>query len=526
MKKGVALLWVLVLSVVLLIITGTMVSYIIKESRFSINIEDSTKAYSAAKTGIEWGRNELDIPNGSTGADIEIEPGQVMANVTIDRVSNKIVSRGQSGQVRRQLEYQVSQNPGTTIYPVNMDAMPLGPYDDSVEMQFDFWGTGTGNSSDGSRVGLDDKAVIGTDQNSISMVLTSAGNVNLKIISGKLGALPPFAALNSQGTPLVLPVGGPYDYQASIKYVKDTSVSLIIRKRVKVGDIVTFECMGSVIVDASTYGFGPFTSFDAEGGVNRTYITDNTVYENGDSHYGVIDAFRFDNINVKTPSGAFTPNQPTSYTLVTNVVGHGTVTANPSKSTYAPGEPVTLTATPSAGADFSSWSGDCGGSNNPLQITITGGNPTITCTAVFYDYVPVYRAFSSKEHFWTTSLLEIPTPAWTREGVGFYTPAPQIPGASPVYRLISTISTNRGFHFFTTSWDERQALLNSGNWSSEDVGFYAFLTQKPGTQPVHRFYKYTSKGISLGHMYTTSEIEKTNLINAGWNYDGAVFYVY
>jgi hypothetical protein len=53
-KKGVALLWVVILSSVLIIISSTMVSYIIKESRSSVRIVSSSISYSYAKSGTIW----------------------------------------------------------------------------------------------------------------------------------------------------------------------------------------------------------------------------------------------------------------------------------------------------------------------------------------------------------------------------------------------------------------------------------------------------------------------------------------
>lgn len=55
-NQGIALLWVLVLIIVMLIITGSMSSLIIKELTMSLGIDLSEQAYAAAKSGIEVGR--------------------------------------------------------------------------------------------------------------------------------------------------------------------------------------------------------------------------------------------------------------------------------------------------------------------------------------------------------------------------------------------------------------------------------------------------------------------------------------
>lgn len=58
------------------------------------------------------------------------------------------------------------------------------------------------------------------------------------------------------------------------------------------------------------------------------------------------------------------------YTLSVSAAGAGTVIRSPDKATYSAGEQVTLTATPNLGNTFSNWSGDAGGSVNPLVVTV------------------------------------------------------------------------------------------------------------------------------------------------------------
>ncbi|MCX5645463.1 MAG: InlB B-repeat-containing protein [Phycisphaerae bacterium] len=67
----------------------------------------------------------------------------------------------------------------------------------------------------------------------------------------------------------------------------------------------------------------------------------------------------------------------TQYTLVTAYGGAGSLTRTPNKSTYTPGEQVTLTATPAAGYRFKNWSGDLTGSTNPATI-IMNSNKSVT----------------------------------------------------------------------------------------------------------------------------------------------------
>ena len=60
------------------------------------------------------------------------------------------------------------------------------------------------------------------------------------------------------------------------------------------------------------------------------------------------------------------------YGLNISTVGAGTVAKDPDQSGYSPGTLVELTATPAAHWHFAGWSGDAGGSTNPLSVTMDG----------------------------------------------------------------------------------------------------------------------------------------------------------
>ncbi len=57
----------------------------------------------------------------------------------------------------------------------------------------------------------------------------------------------------------------------------------------------------------------------------------------------------------------------TAFRIVTSSVSNGVVSA---ASSYEPGAPATLTATPSPGYRFTGWTGDASGTDNPLTITM------------------------------------------------------------------------------------------------------------------------------------------------------------
>ena len=70
-----------------------------------------------------------------------------------------------------------------------------------------------------------------------------------------------------------------------------------------------------------------------------------------------------------------------AYTLTINVVGSGNVILSPVQITYGYLEQVTLTANADSNWNFSAWSGDVVGTDNPLNLTIKR-NTTITATFV------------------------------------------------------------------------------------------------------------------------------------------------
>ncbi|MDC1402751.1 hypothetical protein N8333_05815, partial [Flavobacteriaceae bacterium] len=73
------------------------------------------------------------------------------------------------------------------------------------------------------------------------------------------------------------------------------------------------------------------------------------------------------------------PDEPviTKYTLSVSASDGGNV--DPSSGTFNENSSVVVTATPSAGYEFTGWSGDVSGTDNPLTVTMTG-NKSITAT--------------------------------------------------------------------------------------------------------------------------------------------------
>ena len=112
----------------------------------------------------------------------------------------------------------------------------------------------------------------------------------------------------------------------------------------------------------------------------------------------------------------------TTYALTTSVIGSGTITRNPNQGSYDENESVTLTANPSNGWEFTSWSGDLSGSTNPetlimnsaknVTATFTELSPTppiedLINTWVGYNYYPLFGTIT------TTQLINTYNTYWT-----------------------------------------------------------------------------------------------------------------
>lgn len=81
----------------------------------------------------------------------------------------------------------------------------------------------------------------------------------------------------------------------------------------------------------------------------------------------------------------FTGCPSIGYLLGVQVDGRGTISINPEKLLYAPGETVQLTATPKYGWQFSGWTGDYVSQNQTIYLNMNGN---MFVTAVFNPLFP------------------------------------------------------------------------------------------------------------------------------------------
>lgn len=118
-----------------------------------------------------------------------------------------------------------------------------------------------------------------------------------------------------------------------------------------------------------------------QGGISATNAAsvNSVVYSWNGSWYSMGSA----NTSYVPPNFQYTTGTATpQYTLTTNVSspGDGSVTANPSATSYANGTPVQLTAVPAANCTFVDWTGNASGAANPTTVTMSA---SLSVTAVF-----------------------------------------------------------------------------------------------------------------------------------------------
>lgn len=297
-KKGVALLWAVILSAVLIIIATTMVNYIIKESEFSIKTGDSAQAYSYAKSGIEWANKQIKEQPlsalgvyefdwfGSDGS--QLSDGLTDIKVTLTKGSPIslsctalycIRSTGYKGNVTRTLEYEASTPNINHILTSELDdntpvsGISVGNSTESFEIGFNFWG------SHSMMFGLNNSNIDTLTTNYLSMEIrkpmgnTDANRKDYVYISARgqdssnTSVIRSAQLLKSNGDPFTLYTEpekterlSPYQYLVKIKYIKDTAAKITLYRRGVSAGEETLECRGSATLDLRGINLGNLNS--------------------------------------------------------------------------------------------------------------------------------------------------------------------------------------------------------------------------------------------------------------------------
>lgn len=287
-KKGIAILWVLVLSSILIIISVTTVSHITMELRNTSRIASSAISFSHANSGLAWAKNHiaknnntnelggtffLDFDNDSTN-DVEVI-------ISDEGNSNFFIrSTGKNNDARRSIEYRISPLPVTTaeLSPDGLgsdSALIKSDNNDSFHLSFSFEPKDANNQS--FEIGLTTSAISnpapeGTIKHITAALAQGEGGTKMKIsTSSNVGVKEEYSETLSP-----LEIGGNYPafrFIGSIRYIKNTAAIFRITGTNPDGSI---SCIGIVSVNLEqNEDFGNLNflklDIDSNGLPNYTY---------------------------------------------------------------------------------------------------------------------------------------------------------------------------------------------------------------------------------------------------------------
>lgn len=260
MKKGASLVWILIISTALLFISVTTANFVIKESQMSVRMDDSSRAYAAAESGIDWGKYCLETPaecdlTTITPTGIEsfgpFNVGGSKYTVTISKtnVSGKIITKieslGTSSNVNRKLEYIFTPNASLSALPSVGQTFTA---DGSYVQQFDYWTDGSGlakigigNAGKTNAIYFDHYSYLGVKY--FRLVAIKEGRAAVMSDPIELGSLD---------------IAEPYAVRVRIEYFQDLSARLTISQATDAAG--GYECLPSP-VGISLSGLG-LTSTD------------------------------------------------------------------------------------------------------------------------------------------------------------------------------------------------------------------------------------------------------------------------
>lgn len=349
-KRGASLIWALLVSLALLFITVTTANFVIKESQMSIRMDDSSRAYAAAESGIEWGKYclaKISLCGGNYGP---FYIGTSTYSVAITGAPNtKIESIGTSSGVNRKLEYKV--NPNASLTPI---ADPLGvtfSTAGSYIQQFDYW------TADKNSIAPNTVFIVGVASADTSRAIYMEHNTTngLALVSNINGTI------FNRSTPVSLAgIDTPYALRIRIEYYKDLSAKMIVSKRDDKSS-TGYTCAGTAVLDMRGSVRGADMAKFYYSAVPDKQITQ--AY--GDDLYYSLTAGSsvayFDNMSLLGYTLTATKSGTGAGTLVSNYVvpaSNDMVNCGlDCAGSYVGGTVVKLTPTPDAGHTFGSWLG-------------------------------------------------------------------------------------------------------------------------------------------------------------------------
>jgi hypothetical protein len=417
-RRGASLVWAVVLCGVMMLVMGTMSAFIIKESRMSIRMDDSSRAYAAAESGLEWARMCLAFTSCKDSLSITTTtPYQLGGNsgkslndakyyVTIKLEDNDndgsvddytITSRGESNGVNRQLEHKYEDGSAELIDSDSIDTdnqrIPSGfvEIDGSFTLSFYYW------ANDASRINNSLFGIQNTTAKDQIAVSISDNDFDLSIIdyNSSLTFTDSRTDTNPNSTykdPIEVSdsMSTPYSVLVELKYLRNTSARLTVMQYNETNG--AYECKGTktVFLAANNFDFKTpnqvnFLKTVTTGGSllrgEGRNVTGSGITETGNylyyffsagtpDRYGYLDNFKSTGIRYGAAA---------QYTATANYGTGGTATV--SSGTVSAGGSVTFTAIPDANYSLSGWSGDCSGDS--ASIVLSNINSNVSCMANF-----------------------------------------------------------------------------------------------------------------------------------------------
>ena len=305
MKKGVALIWAVVLCAVLMLIATIITTAVIKESQFSVRVDSSVRAFSAASSGIEWGKyciqDNLEKNAGSpepaaacygpNSFTIASNPNNEEYTVTILKGSElpspsyKITSVGKVGiDVKRVLEYKYTAVDMASVENNELTSPNAINFKNSFTLSYDFWldkinpasrvEFGVENSNNPKqKIGI---VYSGVDNGKMSLLVTKDASTQYSSKAIDLSSLD-LASYKDE----------PYWLNVQLKYVYQNSAVLTLRRRYRNSTVPELQnkldyCSARTSIDLSSTNRrleSPFTNFYF--GDNITSTQDTTPLAGG-----------------------------------------------------------------------------------------------------------------------------------------------------------------------------------------------------------------------------------------------------
>jgi|GEM_PF-3812132 len=275
-KRGVALIWTLLTISILLFVTSTMANFIIRESQMSVRVEDSTKAYALAQSGIEWSKQyaasnadasvlSLVSENIPLSAVFGANTGTVTVSVSRDTPTSpvKIISEGSYAGVGRKLQHTIVSNVAKEIPKVNLLSAKYRT-DASYDFQFDIW----------KKEGSTESVKFGLREGSKTLSVEYNGS-NVFTISAFDGA----TQIGTKSVPIVegsyTPVQTSYAIRVKVRYLESTAVQMTIYRMADPGGM--FICNNTATIDLNGSDFSMQTASFYVDKALRFNIVDNVL---------------------------------------------------------------------------------------------------------------------------------------------------------------------------------------------------------------------------------------------------------